>query len=1046
MRQSFLKLMMNFFTIIAILIGIFSTTVYAATEFKAGALWPQITQSGRYFNLPVGIARDKAGLFYITDKGSHQVKVLTAQGELLRTWGGFGTAPGQFNDPFGIKVTESGEVLVVDSGNSRIQVFNSDGKFIRQWGSLGSSNGQMDHPTFLTLDKQQKVYVSDTANHRVQVYTVDGQWLSTIGGQILENPLGIEFNSTGELYITEGIRKEISVFDSAGQYLRSFGAAQLKEPLGLVFDAQDQLYVTDFGNHSIQVFDNNEKFIRTWSTFAYTKAGLNGAFDLEIDPASNTVYVADTSNNRIQHFSLQGEYKGAWQSQGSELGEFTGANISISPQGEIFVADELNNRIQIFTQDGEWKAGFGEVGSGTGQLTSPTSIAFDQQNRIYVADFGNDRIQVFDAQGKYLTQWETSEPSHLFISHDNLLYVTDSFNHQVKVFTLDGTWVRGWGSKGSAPGQFNKPDGIVVDDNGSVYVTDRRNHRIQVFDNNGTFILQWGKLGSDDGEFNIPADLSLSPNGLLYVADAWNNRIQVFQTDGSFVESIGEAGTQPGQFGQPYTVAMADDDTLVVGEFANNRVQVLRRDSTGTSTNSAYKAIILAGGGSSTESYHNALWDSTQLLSNNAYFALRAQGFGKDSIKYLSSGNLQNDLDGNGKFDDLEAASLANLAQAILQWATDADDVLIYLIDHGGPGTFKINQQEVLSREQLSQALTLLQNQVKGKITVIIEACQSASFFTGVGGQNRFLIASADQQQPAVISNQGMNSFSYHFWYAIHTGQSLQQAFERARQGMSQQEIIVNNQVQRQNAQLDADGNGVFDKNDYSVLAGYCLGSCLQLASDEPQLIPVTSSTTLVGETNYALATQVSSLAPISRAWAIINRPDSNHTDLNQPVSNLPEVELQCTEQSGGQYLCQGEYREFDVNGVYSITFHARDQQARTSVPQAVIAVEQTAGSLQSQNSVSTYNDLSRTLQINDVQYGSKHYQAELTHPAGDFTFSIKAVQELNAQSVQQPEQLNPDSLELTLNKVSAFGRFYKVVLKHLGNFVFQLRTAEEVP
>ncbi|MEE9338035.1 MAG: C13 family peptidase [Methylococcaceae bacterium] len=1029
--------------LVALFLTLLSTSAQSATKFQPDAMWPKLTQSGRYFNFPSGIARDTQGLFYITDTGSHKIKVLTAEGELLRIWGNFGDKAGQFNHPRGIAISPSGEVFVADANNSRIQVFSLTGQFLRQWGDHGSAKEQLDYPTNLVVNPQGLIIVSDTANDRIQVFDGTGRWIQTVGEGLLTNPHGMAFSPTGELYIADRTNHRISIFSVEGNYLRSFGEegtelGQFDEPQNLAFDAQGLLYVTELGNNRVQVFNQQGEAVTRWG-------GFTSPVGLVIDNKTQTVYVAERAINRIVQINFQGAKKDTWQSQGSEPGELSFPLVSVNPQGNVYVADLLNDRIQVFSSTGELLQNFGASGREPGQFLFPIAVAFDSQQRVYVADFVNDRIQVFDQQGNYLRHFGVSgsgeqqlnHPRNLFINN-GLLYISDLFNDRVQVFTLDGVWVRGWGEKGTGQGQFNQPDGIVVDDQGQVYVVDSGNNRIQVFDEKGTFLGQWGNKGSEPSEFNFPTGLALSPNGLLYVADAVNNRIQVFQRDGTFIESIGSAGTQAGQLAQPYSVALIDEDTLVIGERSNNRVQVLRRKEVVTSP---HKAIILAGGGLPTETHFNALWDSTQLLSNNAYFALRAQGYNKDAIKFLSSGNLGNDLDENGKADDLEAATLVSLEQSITNWASDAGDVLIYLIDHGGPGTFKINQNEILSREQLKQWVDSLQSKTNGKVTVVIEACQSASFFDGLGTNNRILIASADKEQPAVISNQGMNSFSYHFWYAVHTGQPLLQAFKKAQQGMSSQTVLVNNKEQRQKAQLEADGNGLFDNADETVLGDYCLGNCQQLAADEPQLTPITTSSTLNGEIKLALSVQVTSLAPISRAWAIISRPDVNHTDLNQPITDLPQIPLLCTEQEAGKYLCQGEYPSFDVNGDYNITFYASDTQARTSVPNTSITIKQTAGK---DNTLSTskystlYDVKTGAVTLQDVVVEGQHYRVNLQ--SQNDLFVLTSV-DPTTRFFEIPAQFNFESGLLAIPQVEVNGHIYSANLqKQTGEgFVFKL-------
>ncbi len=1037
----------------------------AEKVFKPDIMFPQTSQSGRYFNFPKGIARDKAGNFYITDAGRHRIKVLNEGGELLRTWGGFGSAPGLFNDPIGIVVSEEDEVFVVDSQNGRIQVFDTHGRLLRTWDGSTSVAGKFNSPFGIVFGPDELVYVSDTLNFRIVVFSKQGEWRRTIAqpegnvipaGEGLLHPRGLAFNSEGLLFVAEGDnRHQISVFDLQDNKIRSFGGkgsenGQFDTPVALAFDQEDNLYVGDLDNHRIQVFNKNDQWLHSISfgeeTFRFIQP-----FGLSIDKEEDVLYVVNTIGHEILRYSLGGKLLGFWTTQSEQMGKFSIPKAKFSPWGEIYVVDEANNRVQVFNQQGGFLFSFGETGRANDQLFLPTSVAFDDLERVYVSDLGNNRIKIFDRSGNYLTQWgwpgengqHLEGPTDIFI-HNNFAYVTNHFSNKVQIYTVDGQWVNGWGGEGGSSGQFSSPIGVVVDSSGTIFVSDRGNHRIQTFDSQGKFLREWGGVGTANGELNRPMGLGISSNDLIYVADALNNRVQVFQTDGAWVETIGGAGTQPGQFGQPFTVSLLDDDTIVVSEFAYNRIQLLRRKE---KNNIAYKGIILAGGGPSEEGYHNHLWDSTQLISNNAFFALRSQGFDKENVKYLTAGNILNDLDENGLSDDMEDATLANLQKAITEWAGDAKDVLLYLSDHGGPETFKINRHEVLGRKQLTDWLDELQQQITGKITLVIEACQSASFFDGMGRDQRVLVASASRDQPAVLANGGSHSFSYFFWSEIRAGATLQEAFKFALQAASSNTILVKNQIQKQKAQLDANANDVFDEDDYAALGDYCLGECKLIQAGEPQVIPVTKSARLDGDTRRALEMEVTSLVPVVDAWVIVSRPDQNYIDLNTPISDLPKVDLQCTEKEVGQYHCQGEYAGFDANGDYYLTFHARDNQNAFSLPSAVIKLTQKGGKdnpllEQTPTLQNNFDGKAGLLNLVDVQVSGEHFQATLLLQQGQFI--IQSVGQ-TSERLEKPAQYFPGSRMLIIPEVFFQDRIYEVTLQLAENSSFNLITVVDL-
>ena len=84
------------------------------------------------------------------------------------------------------------------------------------------------------------------------------------------------------------------------------------------------------------------------------------------------------------------------------------------------------------------------------------------------------------------------------------VYVVDRSNHRIQKFDSSGNFVMGWGSEGTGPGQFFRPEHADIDSAGNIYVADKGNNRIQKFTSAGAFVTMWGTFGSGDGQFNNP--------------------------------------------------------------------------------------------------------------------------------------------------------------------------------------------------------------------------------------------------------------------------------------------------------------------------------------------------------------------------------------------------------------------------------------------------------------------------------------------------------------------------------------------------------------
>jgi uncharacterized protein (TIGR03663 family) len=289
--------------------------------------------------------------------------------------------------------------------------------------------------------------------------------------------------------------------------------------------------------------------------------GANGSSDgqfnsphgIAIAP-DGTLYVADTNNNRIQHFSASGQFLNAWGSfadvtAGKSLpGTFNQPwAVAVSQDGNfVYVADTWNHRIQKFTSNGTpitmWgTALYDPTTNDPFGIWGPRGIAVDAQGRVFVADTGNKRILVYDSNGKFIQQigseglsiGQFEEPVGLAFDSRGYLYVADTWNQRVQVFSPsdDGSifspiiqWdISGWYGESLD----NKPY-LAADHQGHIYVTDPEGYRVLEFTSNGEFIHAWGEYGIDTGNFGLATAIAVDYEGHVWVSDAANNRLSRF--------------------------------------------------------------------------------------------------------------------------------------------------------------------------------------------------------------------------------------------------------------------------------------------------------------------------------------------------------------------------------------------------------------------------------------------------------------------------------------------------------------------------------------
>ena len=92
---------------------------------------PPLPPVDGYFRQVTDMAWDSRGNTYISDGYvNSRVAKVAPDGRWLKSWGSFGSQPGQFNQPHSIAVDAQDRVYVADRGNRRIQVFDTEGKLL----------------------------------------------------------------------------------------------------------------------------------------------------------------------------------------------------------------------------------------------------------------------------------------------------------------------------------------------------------------------------------------------------------------------------------------------------------------------------------------------------------------------------------------------------------------------------------------------------------------------------------------------------------------------------------------------------------------------------------------------------------------------------------------------------------------------------------------------------------------------------------------------------------------------------------------------------
>lgn len=274
----------------------------AAPATPTATLTAEVVVAGGVVQQPRGITIDREGHLVVADAGQHRILVVDQNGQVLRTIGAPGHAPGQFHEPSGVAVDDAGHLYVADTWNARVVKLDAQGRVLASWGSGAVPFGAplSDPVTGQTLQRYAVDNGGDPAANQ-------------------RNPLGFfgprsVLVHRGRVYIADTGNSRIVVTDLNGTVLQQFGSegsapGQLREPIGLAVDGRERLYVGDTWNARIQVFQITEQGVdptplaelpvRGWAANTYDDPAIAAAPD-------GRLWASVARSNSIAEFGSDG--------------------------------------------------------------------------------------------------------------------------------------------------------------------------------------------------------------------------------------------------------------------------------------------------------------------------------------------------------------------------------------------------------------------------------------------------------------------------------------------------------------------------------------------------------------------------------------------------------------------------------------------------------------------------------------------------------------------------------------------------------------------
>lgn len=306
-----------------------------------------------------------------------------------------------FSGPFGIAVKPDGTFYVAQIQNKRISKFDTRGNFCGDINSI-AGYGDLHGPFDVFAAPCGNLYIADTMGHCILVLDPAEKLILKLGngkasaepGEF-QQPHFVYADETRKLiFVSDTLNNRVQVFDTAGKLLKIIGtepsqAGQHTFAAGLSCDSAGNLYVMYNSGGFINVYDPQFNLAKTIGNRGSSSAQFNDAYGLTI--CNDTIWIADTYNNRIQQLSLRG------------------------------------NPLNIFG---------GEEGSDDHHFSHPTDIDVDASGNLYVTDWKNSRMLKLDTNGHFLRQWGNPDAAANYTPPK--IYPRDSCRGPLTIATYSG--------------------------------------------------------------------------------------------------------------------------------------------------------------------------------------------------------------------------------------------------------------------------------------------------------------------------------------------------------------------------------------------------------------------------------------------------------------------------------------------------------------------------------------------------------------------------------------------------------------------------------
>jgi outer membrane protein assembly factor BamB len=265
-------------------------------------------------------------------------------------------------------------VFLLSRSGSVILIYDRDGHFLKSWGH--NETGKRPHG--ITIAPDNSVWIAFDEDHTVRKFTLDGEQLLVVGVSGVASENGAADWSNGLAKRLLGINR---------------GGPPFNGPTKVAIAPNGDVYISDgYGNARVHQFTPSGDRVRSWGGPGREPSEFLLPHGIDVT-SDGRVLVADQQNDRVQIFSLEGEFLGLWSAQDvyHPLCVVVHHDLVYVAEGSrVSIADPNTPRparISVFDLNGKVVTRIGEKPlDNPTRLVAPHGVAIDSQGHVYVAE------------------------------------------------------------------------------------------------------------------------------------------------------------------------------------------------------------------------------------------------------------------------------------------------------------------------------------------------------------------------------------------------------------------------------------------------------------------------------------------------------------------------------------------------------------------------------------------------------------------------------------------------------------------------------------